>query len=188
MERVRQGCCGPIFVAGTAHSDGSHVTTSANCGNNATKVSWETHTKLHALRLKGRGGKREQSKGLGTGLTEHEGVKVTESRWHWLATRRRRQSLAAPSALGCISFSIFRNTLQHVGYTVALGSTIVVCLKGFFGQKCKWILRRFWCAYLAVFWPDWQLNFTPFVFTVSFVYFAAQLICAFGLLTIFEGI
>jgi len=34
------------------HSDGSHVTTSANCGNNATKVSWETHTKLHAQGLK----------------------------------------------------------------------------------------------------------------------------------------
>jgi len=47
----------------TQHSDGSHVTTSANCGNNATKVSWETHTKLHKQ------GKATEGGGNGVGFS-----------------------------------------------------------------------------------------------------------------------
>lgn len=117
--RVPGCCCGPIFVAGAAHSDGSHVTTSANCGNNATKVSWETHTKLHALWLKGRGKQNTSSeareRGRGGGVVD--GTWVGDSKTP--SVTFCCCCCCCPLALGCISFSIFRNTLQRaqsVGY------------------------------------------------------------------------
>lgn len=113
-------CCGPIFVAGAAHSDGSHVTTSANCGNNATKVSWETHTKLHALWLKGRGKQNTSSKARERG---GEGGVVDGT---WVGDSKTPSvtfCCCCPLALGCISFSIFRNTLQRVQSVGYIGYT-----------------------------------------------------------------
>lgn len=144
---MQRSCCGPIFVAGAAHSDGSHVTTSANCGNNATKVSWETHTKLHALWLKGRGKQktrregREREKGGGWWLEGYMAL--------GLATRRRRQSLAAAAApwpLAAFHFPFFAipcNVYRLWGISIIVISNISNCTSAILAWRS---LAVFWLA------------------------------------------
>lgn len=188
--RVPGCCCGPIFVAGAAHSDGSHVTTSANCGNNATKVSWETHTKLHALWLKGRGKQntsseaREREGGGGWCCRWHLGWRLEDAVSHFLLLLLLLLPLG-PWLHFIFHFSQYPATCTDCGVyrlNIIIGIysfDILACFWRFYGQHCSGNSASFGSASFCFLCFACHLNFIGYLSVAS----TTALVFSFSLLS-----